>query len=99
MKKLVVAGLFLTLTYAGWAQSRPAYSPAQAHAHNDYEHTIPFWQAYDQQFGSIEADIYARNGQLYVAHDSADISDSRTLNALYIQPIVGKVRANKGKAA
>ncbi len=98
MKKLVLTGLFLTLTYAGWAQNRPVYSPAQAHAHNDYEHTIPFWQAYDQQFGSIEADIYARNGQLYVAHDSADISDSRTLNALYIQPIVGKVRANKGKA-
>jgi len=98
MKKLVLAGLLLPLTYAGWAQNRPVYSPAQAHAHNDYEHTIPFWQAYDQQFGSIEADIYARNGQLYVAHDSADISNSRTLNALYIQPIVGKVRANKGKA-
>lgn len=98
MKKLLLTGLFLTLTYAGWTQTRPVYSPAQAHAHNDYEHTIPFWQAYDQQFGSIEADIYARNGQLYVAHDSADISDSRTLNTLYIQPIVGKVRANKGKA-
>lgn len=73
------------------------YSPAQAHSHNDYEQTLPFWQAYDQSFGSIEADVYARNGQLYVAHDSIDILPNRTLEALYIEPIVEKVRANKGK--
>ncbi|GAB4032415.1 alkaline phosphatase [Spirosoma jeollabukense] len=81
----------------GQAQTGISYSPAQAHSHNDYEQTIPFWQAYDQGFGSIEADIYARDGQLYVAHDSADISPARTLEALYIKPIVEKVRANKGK--
>lgn len=79
------------------AQSGTTYSPAQAHSHNDYEQTIPFWQAYDQKFGSIEADIYARNGKLYVAHDSADITSEHTLEALYIKPIVDKVRANKGK--
>lgn len=79
------------------AQSGTTYSPAQAHSHNDYEQTIPFWQAYDQQFGSIEADIYARNGKLYVAHDSADITSEHTLEALYIKPMVDKVRANKGK--
>lgn len=95
--------LLTVLTFwIGWttlvsAQSGTAYSPAQAHSHNDYEQTIPFWQAYDQAFGAIEADIYARNGQLYVAHDSANITADRTLEALYIKPIVEKVRANKGK--
>lgn len=79
------------------AQSVTTYSPAQAHSHNDYEQTIPFWQAYDQRFGSIEADIYARNSNLYVAHDSADITPDHTLEALYIKPMVDKVRANKGK--
>ncbi|QKZ14102.1 alkaline phosphatase [Spirosoma sp. KUDC1026] len=97
MKRKFLAGLLACVTSLSLAQTR-LYSPAQAHAHNDYEHTIPFWQAYDQQFGSIEADIYARNGQLYVAHDTADITPDRTLDALYIQPIVGKVKANKGKA-
>lgn len=98
MKKL------LLLILSGWfmvsiasAQSSTTYSPAQAHSHNDYEQTIPFWQAYDKQFGSIEADIYARNGKLYVAHDSANITSDHTLEALYIKPIVDKVRANKGK--
>lgn len=87
--------LWLSLVTA--AQSQIIYSPAQAHSHNDYEQTIPFWQAYDQQFGSIEADIYARGGQLYVAHDSADITPTRTLEALYIKPIADKIRANKGR--
>ncbi|GAB3560627.1 alkaline phosphatase [Spirosoma fluminis] len=79
------------------AKSQLIYAPAQAHSHNDYEQTIPFWQAYDQQFGSIEADIYARDGQLYVAHTPTDITPTRTLEALYINPIVEKVRANRGK--
>lgn len=99
MKKQLLSALLVWLTSAsiGEAQTNSAYSPAQAHSHNDYEQTIPFWQAYDQKFGSIEADIYARDGQLYVAHDSADITPARTLEALYIKPIVEKVRANKGK--
>jgi alkaline phosphatase len=99
MKKQLFWGFaawLIGVSLAG-AQPRIAYSPAQAHSHNDYEQTIPFWQAYDQAFGSIEADIYARNGQLYVAHDSANITPTRTLEALYIKPIVEKVRTNKGK--
>ncbi|RIV20568.1 alkaline phosphatase [Fibrisoma montanum] len=99
MNKQLLSALFLwlCLAYLASAQSAGSYSPAQAHSHNDYEQTIPFWQAYDQQFGSIEADIYARDGQLYVAHAPADIKPSRTLEALYINPMVEKVRANKGK--
>lgn len=97
-KQLLVSFLtWLISVSVGQAQTGIAYSRAQAHSHNDYEQTIPFWQAYDQGFGSIEADIYARDGQLYVAHDSADISPARTLEALYVKPIVEKVRANKGK--
>ncbi|GAB3563331.1 alkaline phosphatase [Spirosoma luteolum] len=80
-----------------FAQSRPTYTAAQAHSHNDYEQTIPFWQAYEQEFGSIEADIFARDGQLLVAHSPADIRPERTLQSLYIKPIVEQVRANKGR--
>ncbi|AUD00564.1 alkaline phosphatase [Spirosoma pollinicola] len=99
MKKqiLLVLAAWVAGILMARAQPRTSYSPAQAHSHNDYEQTIPFLQAYDQAFGSVEADIYARNGQLYVAHDSANITPARTLEALYINPIVEKVRANKGK--
>lgn len=98
MKKQLLAGL-LSWTVLGTvaAQSSRIYTTAQAHSHNDYEQTIPFWQAYDQQFGSIEADVHARNGKLYVAHDSASVRTNRTLEALYIEPIVQKVQDNKGK--
>ena len=99
MKKLLLLSLsgWLVSTSIAEAQTSSTYSLAQAHSHNDYEQTIPFLQAYDQKFGSIEADIYAHDGQLYVAHDSANITSDRTLEALYITPIVEKVRANKGK--
>jgi len=98
MKKLLFTSLLAwTLSGTLMAQSGRLYTTAQAHSHNDYEQTIPFWQAYDQRFGSIEADIYARNGKLYVAHNPEDIRPTRTLEALYIEPIVQQVRENKGK--
>lgn len=100
MYTLVLPALLMWFSSVCLAVAQPArtYSPAQAHSHNDYEQTIPFWKAYDQQFGSLEADIYARDGQLYVAHDSTAITTNRTLEALYVNPMVEKVRANKGKA-
>ena len=49
------------------------YTSANAHSHNDYLQHTPFYQAFNEQFGSIEADIHLRNGLLLVAHDSADV--------------------------
>lgn len=60
-----------------------------AHAHNDYEHGRPLWDALDHGFRSIEVDIHLRDGQLYVAHDSVDILESRTLRSLYLDPLHG----------
>lgn len=79
------------------AQPVSVYTTAQAHSHNDYEQTIPFWTAYYARFGSIEADVHAYRGQLYVAHDASAIDSSRTLDQLYIQPILQKVREHKGR--
>lgn len=79
------------------AQPGAIYTTTQAHSHNDYEQPIPFWQAYHQNFGSIEVDLHARNGILYVAHDTTDIDPTRTLDALYIQPIVQQVKIGKGR--
>lgn len=58
-----------------------------AHAHNDYEHTRPFYQAFDAKFGSIEADVFPVNGQLLVAHNKKDVDTLRSLTTLYLIPI------------
>lgn len=74
------------------------YSTLNAHSHNDYANDIPFWLAYNNHFGSIEADIWAVNGDLYVAHNSQDIKPEKTFDILYLQPIVKLFRQNKGNA-
>ncbi|MCN9244379.1 phosphatidylinositol-specific phospholipase C/glycerophosphodiester phosphodiesterase family protein [Streptomyces sp. RY43-2] len=67
-----------------------------AHAHNDYEHARPLFDALDHRFGSVEADIYLVDGQLLVAHDPADLDPSRTLESLYLQPLAQRIKANHG---
>jgi glycerophosphoryl diester phosphodiesterase len=67
----------------------------KAHAHNDYEHAKPFFEAYKLGFGSIEADVYAMNGELLVSHNLADVKADRTLKSLYIDPIVAVLKAKK----
>jgi alkaline phosphatase len=74
------------------------YSTLNAHSHNDYENVVPFRTAYDNHFGSIEADIWAVDGDLFVAHNRGDIRKERTLDALYLEPAVKLFRQNGGKA-
>ncbi|HET6325009.1 MAG TPA: hypothetical protein VFG04_09940, partial [Planctomycetaceae bacterium] len=40
----------------------------RAHAHNDYEHKRPLFDALDQGLCSVEADIFLVDGQLLVGH-------------------------------
>lgn len=69
----------------------------KGHSHNDYKQKVPFYAAYQSHLGSIEADIWIKNGELYVAHDKKDIRRKNTLEALYIQPIVRLFSENGGK--
>lgn len=57
------------------------------HSHNDYQQTVPFWDAYSNGLNSIEADVFMRNDTLYVTHDEQDIQPERTLESLYLNPI------------
>ncbi len=72
------------------------YTPSNAHSHNDYENPIPFFTAYDQGFGSIEADIFYFNDSLFVGHTFGDIQKKRTLQAFYLDPLKNKLNANHG---
>jgi hypothetical protein len=68
----------------------------QAHAHNDYEHGRPLLDALDHGFTSVEADVYLVGDQLLVAHDPEDLRPARTLEALYLDPLAERARANRG---
>jgi len=71
----------------------------QIHAHNDYEKPVPFVEAYQQQAASIEADVFLVNNQLMVAHTKEEIRPGRTLDSLYILPIVRLFEQHKGKVS
>lgn len=69
----------------------------QAHAHNDYEHTRPLFDALDHGFCGVEADIWLVDGRLLVAHDRASTTPARTLEALYLDPLRQRVDQNRGR--
>jgi len=93
-KLLLVVVLFSVVTV-----TRAQYTTLNAHSHNDYEQTTPFYLAYNAQFGSIEADIWAVEGQLYVAHDKTEITATNTLDHLYIEPIVALFKKYGGRVS
>ncbi len=66
------------------------------HSHNDYEQKQPFFAAYNLGFDSIEADLYLKDGELYVAHDWKNVTPERTLKSLYIEPLLAKIKENNG---
>jgi hypothetical protein len=60
-----------------------------AYAHNDYWHKRPLYDALDNGFTHIEADIYLRDGQLVVAHVLPRLRMRKTLDSLYLKPLIG----------
>jgi hypothetical protein len=79
------------------ADANSATPLPNAHAHNDYEHKRPLLDALDQGFCSVEADIYLVDGALLVAHNRRDVKSERTLEALYLDPLLARVQANGGR--
>jgi Glycerophosphoryl diester phosphodiesterase family len=95
--------LALAFTSAGARADEPAPAAndnpvplARAHAHNDYDHARPLLDALDHGFTSIEADVWWVDGVLSVAHDRAQIAPGRTLEALYLKPLLERLHAQHG---
>ncbi len=85
MKSLCLSLSFLIVVFTN-AQTN-SYSTANAHSHNDYEQKVPFLNAYNEHFGSVEADIFLINGKILVGHNLKDLTDERSLESLYIKPL------------
>ena len=85
------------------AACRPLATPGpitpleRAHAHNDYEHDRPLYDALDHGFASVEADVHLVGGQLLVAHDEQDVRKDLTLQSLYLDPLRERVRQHGGR--
>ena len=62
-------------------------STHNGHAHNDYEHERPLFDALQYGFKSIEVDVHAWDNRLVVAHDSTDFTDLPDIMGLYLNPM------------
>jgi hypothetical protein len=58
------------------------------HSHNDYWRATPLYTAISFGAISVEADVFWINDTLYVGHDMASLTPERTLQSLYIQPLL-----------
>ncbi len=77
------------------AQSIPV-PLTRVHAHNDYVHARPLFDALDHGFCSVEADVHLVDGKLLVAHDRFQVKPERTLEALYLDPLRERVQRYAG---
>ena len=72
----------------------------RAHAHNDYEHDRPLYDALESGFKSVEADVWLIDGELVVSHDDPRLPTTAepkgTLEELYLKPLRERVRENGG---
>jgi alkaline phosphatase len=99
LKTYTLNKLFLILSFLSTtlAYSQPtSYTVANAHSHNDYEQPVPLLTAYNEAFGSIEADIFWHNGELLVAHSDKELALHRTLEDMYLKPLQSFIEKNKG---
>ncbi|KAK4542247.1 hypothetical protein LTR36_006900 [Oleoguttula mirabilis] len=67
--------------------------PKALHSHNDYWRPIPFYSALSVGAVSVEADVWLYNGTLHVGHEESALTNERTFDSLYIQPILSVLHA------
>lgn len=89
----------LNFTESGLGQNLKATATPlpRAHAHNDYRHDRPLFDALDRGFCSVEADIFLVDGELRVGHSRIELKQGRTLESLYLDPLKELVSRNQVK--
>lgn len=78
------------------SSSHPVQPLASAHAHDDYAHCRPLYDALRRGFTSIEADVWLVDGRLLVAHDRDDVRADTSLEQLYLSPLEKRIRTHAG---
>ncbi len=89
--KLLFLVLLAFTAFNSYSQNVPL---ANAFAHNDYWHKRPLYDALDNGYTHIEADIYLRHGKLIVAHMLPVLKRHRTLESLYLDPLASCINGS-----
>ena len=104
MKKLTtlwaaVAVLLLCMgcTAAEENVQQPVKPILKGHAHNDYVHPRPLFDALDNGFCSVEADVFLVDDALLVAHFLLFTRKNRTLESLYLESLRKRAQQFEGK--
>ncbi|KAF2834091.1 hypothetical protein M501DRAFT_1021086 [Patellaria atrata CBS 101060] len=62
--------------------------PIPCHSHNDYWRRVPLLEALHYGCTGVEADVWFFDGELYVGHSTSDLRPEKTLETLYINPLL-----------
>lgn len=90
MKKLIVSLCILCYLKSASAQGL-------IHAHNDYSRPIPLVEALESKAWSIEVDVFLVKGRLLVGHSLKETSKRKTLQSMYLNPILNLFKLHKDK--
>lgn len=62
--------------------------PLPCHSHNDYWRRVPLFSAIEVGCIGVEADVWLFDEDLFVGHSVASLTPNRTLDSLYINPLL-----------
>ncbi|KAF2273146.1 uncharacterized protein EI97DRAFT_425053 [Westerdykella ornata] len=66
----------------------PNTTPVQCHSHNDYWHRNPLYDALSAGCVGIEADVWLFQNELFVGHNTNELTLNRTFRSLYVDPLL-----------
>ena len=92
--RLLIVILLVVHQFRCSAQSTPLLN---GFAHNDYKHKHPLYDALDNGFTNIEADVFLHDTALVVAHVCPYFRKGKTLEKLYLKPLHDRVERNNGR--
>lgn len=64
----------------------------RGHSHNDYHQEDPLSSALKHGLNSVEVDVFPREDKLWVAHTVFELDSTRTIENMYISPILRMLR-------
>jgi hypothetical protein len=94
--KTCLVALLLFFQLQAHSQSVAIALP-NAFAHNDYFHKHPLYDALQNGYTNIEADVFLKNDKLVIAHIFPYFKVRRTLEILYLQPLLERIDENSGQ--
>jgi hypothetical protein len=95
--KLLKTGVLVLLSLQLLTARSQSIPLPNAFAHNDYCHKHPLFDALENGYTNIEADIFLEDDELIVAHINPFLRETKTLENLYFKPLFNHIKENNGQ--